>query len=129
MTRRGLRDLALAVFVFVAAFLLVPWWDFAIPPVGGARYQAIFLINGQAYFGRVEERLGPYVKVHSVYYIVQARTDVPDGPPDSRLVRRGTEPHRPLPGMLIPRSAVQFVEDLRPTSPIGTYIDQDLTRR
>ncbi len=129
MTRRRLRDFALAMLAFVAVFALVQWWDFALPSIGGARYQAVFLINGQAYFGRLEERLGPYVKVHSVYYIVQARSDVPESPPDSRLVRRGTEPHRPLAGMLIPRSAIQFVEDLRPTSPIGTYIDQDKTRR
>lgn len=127
---RWARNVAIAIVAFVASFVFVQWWDFGVPSIGGPTYQGVFLINGQAYFGRFAERLGPYVRMETVYYIQQRQDpEDPDKPPDARLVRRGTEPHQPVGGMLIPRSAITFVEDLRPTSPIGTFIDQDITRR
>lgn len=104
-------------------FAFVQIWDFAVPAIGGAKYQAVFLANGQTYFGRYTDRLGPYVKVEDAFYIQQTRSDDPDVAPEQRLVRRGTEPHQPLRVVLIPKSAILFVEDLQPTSPIATYME------
>ena len=104
--------------------MFVQLWDFAVPSIGGARYQAVFLANGQTYFGRYTDRLGPYAKVEDVFYIQQVRGEDPDVPPEQRLVRRGTEPHQPLRTVLIPKSAILFVEDLQPSSPIATFMEQ-----
>lgn len=114
----------LAVAAFLIVFGFVQWWDFSLPNVGGARYQAVFLANGQTYFGRYTDRLGPYVKIDDVHYI-QTTPPAPgsDDPPEQRLLRRGGEPHQPLPRVLLPRTAILFIEDLQPSSPIVRFIE------
>ena len=121
---RRVATVALALAAFSAAFGFVQWWDFAVPALGGARYQAVFLANGQTYFGRYTDRFGPYVKMEDVHYI--QTTPAPadsDAPPEQRLLRRGGEPHRPLPRILLPRTAILFVEDLQDASPIVRFIE------
>jgi hypothetical protein len=125
--RRGLTVL-LAAALFAGVFALVRWWDFALPSVGAARYQAVFLSNGQTYFGHLVDRIGPYVKVENAYYIQQTQTTADDQsqqPPESKLIRRGNELHQPLPYILIPRTAILFVEDLRPDSAVAQFMAKD----
>lgn len=93
-----------------------------MPSFGGAEYQAVFLANGQTYFGRFNERLGPYVRLDDAFYIQAVPNSDPDKPADSRIVRRGGELHQPLSRILIPRSAIVFVEDLRTDSPIAQFM-------
>ena len=119
------RNVLVALLVFLAAFGYVRWWDFALPSVGAARYQAVFLSNGQTYFGRFIDRIGPYVKVERAYYIQTNQTEDQSTPPESRLIKRGNELHQPLPFVLIPRSAILFVEDLRPDSPVGQFMTRE----
>ena len=124
MTSR-IAGIAVAVVGFVLLFAIVRWWDFALPNIGAARYQAVFLSNGQTYFGRYIDRIGPYVKVEDAFYIQQTPTateDQPQLPPESRLIRRGSELHQPLPSVLIPRSAILFIEDLRSDSAVGQFM-------
>lgn len=124
--RRGLI-LLIAVALFGGTFALVRWWDFALPSFGAARYQAVFLSNGQTYFGRLVDRIGPYVKVENAYYIQQtpAGDDQSQQPPESKLIRRGNELHQPYPFILIPRTAILFVEDLRPDSAVAQFMSKD----
>lgn len=129
---RGLRGrlprVVAGVLVFVAVFFTVRFWDFALPNFGAARYQAVFLSNGQTYFGRYIDRIGPYVKVENAFYI-QTNTPADDQTaPESRLIKRGNELHQPLPVVLIPRSAILFVEDLRPDSPVGQFMTRENPR-
>src|SRR2546427_8695659 len=94
------RNVLAAIVVFALAFVLVRWWDFTLPSVGGAKYQAVFLANGQTYFGRYLDRLGAYVKAESPYYIHQTRTEDENPPPESNLIRRGSQLTRPYPLLL-----------------------------
>jgi hypothetical protein len=116
-----------AIAILVATFALVRWWDFVLPPTG-ARYQAVFLANGQTYFGHYLDRLGPYVKVENAFYITQAPTAEEGQTPESRIIRRGSELHQPLPFVLIPKSAILFVEDLRQGSQVAQFMDRELGR-
>lgn len=123
--RSRIAGIAIAIVGFVLLFAIVRWWDFALPNLGAARYQAVFLSNGQTYFGRYIDRIGPYVKVEDAFYIQQTPTateDQPQLPPESRLIRRGSELHQPLPSVLIPRSAILFIEDLRSDSAVGQFM-------
>jgi len=128
-TLERLRRPALAVVAFALAFVLVQWWDFTLPAIGGAKFQAVFLVNGQTYFGRYYDRFGPYTKIEGVYYIQQIPSADPDKPPDSRIVRRGGELHGPLDRVLVPRSAILFIEDLRPDSQVTRFMEQDQAGR
>lgn len=123
---RRLLGILLTVAVFAASFTFVRWWDLTLPSIGRASYQAVFLANGQVFFGRYYDRIGPYVKVVSPYYIQQTGdTTDPNKPPESRIVRRGDELHGPLPEMLVPRTSVVFVEDLTDGSPVAQFIAKD----
>ena len=63
-----LQRVAIAVAVLAAAFIFTKYWDFVVtPPIGHAKYQAVFLTNGQTYFGRYLDRLGPYAKLETPY--------------------------------------------------------------
>jgi len=120
-----LRNFALAIAVFLGAFFFTQWWDFTIPSLGRAPYQAVFLANGQTYFGRYYDRVGAYAKIEDVYYLQQVSGNDTSQAPDTRLLRRGGELHAPTHRMLIPKSAIQFVEDLTDASPIAQFMSQD----
>ena len=129
----GLRiaRLALAIGGFVLLFAIVRWWDFALPNFGASKYQAVFLSNGQTYFGHYVDRIGSYAKIEGAYYIQQTPTateEQPNQAPESKLIRRGNELHQPLPVVLIPKTAILFVEDLRTDSAVAQFIAKDGTR-
>jgi hypothetical protein len=125
MRRRVLRNVGIAVGAFLLAFFFTQWWDFTIPTLGRAEYQAVFLTNGQTYFGRYFDRIGAYAKIEDVYYIQQTQNADPEKAPDTRIVRRGGELHAPSPRMLVPKSSVLFVEDLTDSSAIAQFMKQD----
>ena len=114
----------IAIAVFLLAALAVRSWDYTIPRVGAARYQAVFLENGQTWFGHYRDRIGPYAAMETVYYVLTKASQDTDVPPTSQLIRRGNELHAPDPQVLIPKTAVLFIEDLRDDSPIAKYMDQ-----
>jgi hypothetical protein len=120
-----LARLAVGILLFLGLFFAVRYWDFALPNFGAARYQAVFLSNGQTYFGRLIDRIGPYVKIENAYYIQQTPAADDQTPAESRLIKRGNELHQPLPEVLIPRTAILFIEDLRPDSPVGQFMAKD----
>jgi hypothetical protein len=123
--RQLLRSIGIAAVVFVVALFFTQWWDFTVPGVGRAQYQAVFLTNGQTYFGRYYDRLGAYAKIEDVYYLQQTASSDPNAAPDTRIIRRGRELHEPAARMLIPKSAILFVEDLTDASPIAQFMRQD----
>jgi hypothetical protein len=119
------RNFAVATIAFALAFAFTQWWDLTLPSLGRAEYQAVFLANGQTYFGRYYERIGAYVKIEDVYYLQQTQNADPAKGADTKLVRRGKELHAPAARMLVPRTAVLFVEDLKDSSAIAQFMRQD----
>lgn len=112
--------------MFAAAFAFTKYWDFVItPPLGHAKYQAVFLTNGQTYFGRYLDRLGPYAKVEDAFYIQQQAKQEGQAAADLKIVRRGGELHQPDPEMLVPKDAILFVEDLSSDSQVATFMDKN----
>ena len=85
----------------------------------------MFLTNGQTYFGRYYDRIGAYAKIEDVYYLQQISGSDPSAAADTKIVRRGRELHSPASRMLVPKSAVLFVEDLTDVSPIAQFMKQD----
>jgi hypothetical protein len=126
--RRRLRAVAIACVVFVGAMFFVQWWDFTVPAFGRAQYQAVFLTNGQTYFGRYYDRFGAYAKIEDVYYLQQGQATDSGGTTDTRIIRRGHELHEPSARMLIPKSAILFVEDLTDSSQIAQFMQRDASR-
>ena len=122
--RFTLRKAAMALAIFIAAVVFTQWWDFTLPSLGRGQYQAVFLANGQTYFGRYYDRIGAYAKIEDVYYLQQT-AGATEGQTDTKVVRRGKELHAPAARMLVPKSAILFVEDLTSSSPIAQFMRQD----
>lgn len=93
----------------------------ALPFVGTERLSAVFLLDGQAYFGHLEDT--PWsgtIVLRDVYYINDASkvtTDLPVG-----LLKRGSELHQPVDVMYIRRDKVLAIERVTPSSPVGLAI-------
>src|SRR6267378_3651297 len=84
--RTELRNSMLPLAIFFAAFFFIQWWDFTIPALGRGEYQAVFLTNGQTYFGRYYDRIGAYAKIEDVYYLQQTEGTDPNAAPDTKIV-------------------------------------------
>jgi hypothetical protein len=119
-----LARVGIAIAVLLLAFAVVRVWDFTIPRVGAHDYQAVFLANGQTWFGHYRDRVGPYAAMDSVYYVLTKAAQDTDAPPTSQLIKRGNELHAPESRVLIAKTAILFIEDLRDDSPISQYMDQ-----
>ena len=82
-------------------------------------YQAVALMNGQMFFGKMEEG-GDYVTLRDVFYI-QGRHDPETKAVTSVLIKRGGEAHNPD-RMLINRQQVLLIEPVKTDSQIAKLI-------
>lgn len=88
-------------------------------------YQAVFLTNGQVYFGKISNQDQYYVTLTDIYYlqVVQpplqgsgqdaAAAQAQAAQPQISLVKLGQELHGPVDEMHISRSQILFYEDLK----------------
>ncbi len=93
------------------------------------KYQAVFLNNGQVYFGKLSDEEGLYPRLRDVFYlqVAQPPQSLQPGetpPPNMSLVKLGSELHGPLDEMKINRNQISFIEDLRPDSRVVQTILQ-----
>jgi len=96
-----------------------------------APYQAVFLSNGQVYFGRASNLNANYVTLKDVYYLQvsqvlqPAQGKKPATPQQSiSLAKLGvTELHKPKDEMKINRSQILFIEDLDDDSQVVKAIE------
>lgn len=87
-------------------------------------WQAVFLSNGQVYFGQVEKSNSSEVVMIDIYYLQVTRPlqqtqdgEQPANPQgELSLVKLGNELHRPTDKMYINRDHVLFIEDLKDDS-------------
>jgi hypothetical protein len=92
--------------------------------VDTAKYQAIFLTNGQVYFGKLSDVDNGYVNIKDVYYLqVQQAVQPADTKSNSEqpkvsLTKLGNELHGPTDEMHISRSQVLFWENLKGDSTV-----------
>ena len=81
-------------------------------------YQAVFLVGGQVFFGKLEQQSDSYFLLSDVYYL-----SVPEQTGQaSQLIKRGSELHGPREPMIIPAREVLFIENLRDNGDFATAI-------
>jgi hypothetical protein len=92
-----------------------------LPPVAGERIDAVLLLDGQAYFGHLEDfGLSDTVTLRDVYYFQDARAATTNLP--VALVQRGSEVHAPADGMQIRRDKILAIEHVSPSSAVAKAI-------
>ena len=81
------------------------------------KHQAVFLTNGQVYFGKLTDDGGNYVKLNDIYYLqtqekVQPKDSKSTDQSNLTLIKLGKELHAPADEMNISRQQVLFWENI-----------------
>lgn len=90
----------------------------------GEEWQAVFLTNGQVYFGQVDKQNNVELVLKEIYYLQVTRPlqQTAEGETQANpqgelsLVKLGNELHGPTDAMVVNRDHVLFVEDLKEDS-------------
>jgi hypothetical protein len=95
--------------------------------IKGKQFQAVFLTNGQVYFGKVAKVDNGYVKLSNIYYLQVQQTVQPtdksaNQQPQVSLAKLGGELHGPEDVMYINRSQVLFWENLKDDGKVAKAI-------
>jgi len=111
-----------AIVVVIAAFMIVKNTSPGAPVVFTTPYQAVLLMNGSAYFGKLEGYGTPHPVLMEVYYIV-TQTNPETKQNSSVLVKRGKELHEPD-RMYLTSNQILWVEPVGPNSQVAKLIAQ-----
>lgn len=79
-------------------------------------WQAVFLSNGQVYFGHLGGLNSQFVDLNEIYYLQVQKPIQPKSDSDTgklTLVKLGNELHGPVDKMSINRDQILFVEDMK----------------
>jgi hypothetical protein len=121
------RILLLLTFIVVTVSLVVYMGEQYNWFRSSDAWQAVFLSNGQVYFGHVVKTTPSSVVLQDIYYL-QASGPLQAGAEqqqkDLALVKLGAELHGPTDEMRINREHVLFVEDLKDDSKVVKAIEQ-----
>jgi hypothetical protein len=119
-TSRRIFGMALSAVVLAASLVAcgAPGGDLSFK----SEYQAVFMDNGQVYFGRLEKGGSPHPLLKEVYYI--GRQASQDGKEvQNILLKRGNEWHGPD-SMYLTSSHVVMIEPVSPTSRVAELIKE-----
>ena len=136
---KGPWVLLIVVILIVLGFLGYMFRDklgLVKPAQNVSGYQAVFLTNGQVYFGKLSGADEDYVTLKDIYYLqvnqqlqpTGTNTATPNQPaanqqqPQLTLVKLGNELHGPTDVMKISRSQVLFYEDLKSDGKVAQAI-------
>ncbi len=92
--------------------------------VDSKRYQAVFLTNGQVYFGKVKEVTTRFMSLEDIYYLNTQTTTDNKQPTSFSLVKLGCELHKPADRMVINQQQVSFWENIQTDGKVAKGIDQ-----
>ncbi len=96
--------------------------NYVLNPNKSKGYEAVFLSNGQVYFGKIVKNNNLEIVLTNVFYIkigdtsAEAQTDL--NQPKFSLIKLGNELHGPTDELFINRSQVVFYENLRDDSKV-----------
>ena len=120
---------ALASLVIAAALCVLAYQGMRAHdvPALSTPFQTVALVNGQAFFGRIESLDGGYVVLRDVFYI-QSRQNPETKDIANVLIKRGGEAHAPD-RMIINRQQVLLMEPVGVDSKIAKLIAEQTQPR
>lgn len=117
------------ILVLVIALAVGGWYYFsrggsaeAEATISSGDYQAVFLDNGQVYFGILERSRGDFYILTDVFYLQSGVTV--EQTANLSLTKLGSEAHGPEDRMQINKEHVLFVEDMKDDSKVVQAIQQ-----
>jgi len=97
-------------------------------PVGSSAYQAVFLDNGQVYFGTLDQSSNDRYFLTNVFYL-QAGSMGVDAFTNLSLTKLGSEAHGPEDKMQINPDHVLFIETMKADSKVVSAIQDYLSKQ
>jgi len=128
LTKKKIITLSVGVLLMLLVGALFGHRLFEDRAVKSSQYQAVFLSNGQVYFGKLSDVDEPYVKLTNVYYPLAQQNQVAgttNGTGTSgqtQIIKLGGEMHGPEDQMNIPRSNILFWENLKDSGQVVQII-------
>lgn len=102
--------------------------------IDNGKYQAVFLSNGQVYFGKLHTYNNEYMKLSNIYYLqTKTTTETSSNNPQStssqndanvQLIKLGSEIHGPDDEMVISKDQILFFENLKKESQVTKSIEK-----
>lgn len=121
----------IVVVILMAIGLLIKFeiFPFSLFNKNSGEYQAVFMTNGQVYFGKLSNQNNLWLTLRDIYYLQtnpaqSTDTSSEQTPSSINLVKLGSELHGPTNQMQINRSSIMFIEDLRSDSNIIMAINK-----
>lgn len=124
LTRKQLT-MAIVVSLLILGLALGSYWyrhrnDQAVL---SDRYQIVYLLTGQVYFGKLQNTSGEYLTLTNVY-MLQNQQDAAEGTDNtSNILQVSRQVYGPDDSMAIRADQVQFWQNLRPDSKVAQAID------
>ena len=120
---------ALAAVVIAAALGITAYqgWQTNAPPTLTTPYQAVLLLNGQAYFGKIENLHAEQIVLQDVFYI-QSRQNPETKQVSNVLVKRGQEWHAPD-RMILSKRHIMLIEPVAEGSQVAKLIAEQATKK
>lgn len=120
---------SVTVLAIAIAFLLYFGKDRENSYVDTTKQQAVFLTNGQVYFGRITRINHQYVDLQGIYYLNSQQaegeaTTTTQKQQNFSLVKLGCELHGPIDQMIINRDQISFWENLKSDGKVAKAIEQ-----
>lgn len=120
---------AVVVFALLSFVGLSIYKSSTAANIDSQKYQAVFLTNGQVYFGKLKTFNGDYMKLTDIFYLQtkeKASSENPqetsDQGTDVELIKLGSEIHGPDDEMIISKDQVLFFENLKKDSKVSNSI-------
>lgn len=116
-----------AVIIFAAGI----WWftqgrglgTRSIGDIATGEYQAVFLDNGQVYFGKLKLSKGDFYQLTDVFYLQTGSIGL-DQTSNLQLTKLGGEAHGPEDKMQINKEHILFIEDMTAESKVAKAIEE-----
>lgn len=126
----------LVISLLVVALAIAGWfmWSSAQSGATGintSRFQAVFLNNGQIYFGKLSNFNDTSFKLTNIYYPQAQSTDkeeetsTQNAQSGIQLIRLGDEVHGPESEMFISKDQILYYENLKSDSKVSQLIQQN----
>lgn len=124
---------ALVIALAVAGWLIWSKMNTNNLGIKSDRYQAVFLLNGEIYFGKLQAANDKSYRLTDIYYI-QPKSKTSDTTEDTtkqtqsngiQLIKLGKEVYGPEDEMFISKDQVLYYENLNTDSQVTQLIDKD----
>lgn len=132
--KRFLWPIIIVVILLLAVMGWFTWSNAGSAATGidGSKYQAVFFVNGQVYFGKLQAFNSSYMKLTDIYYLQSQSSDGTSNNPQAtakdqtssnvQLIKLGDEIHGPEDEMIISKDQVLFYENLKADGKVAQSI-------